>query len=309
MTTELHDIASNNRILRDEAVKTERELEFARADLRREAEAAANSREEASSLLRQVRDLRANAESNDVLRAKLGLTRAELDTTAALLGLQRQKEEMLGAEVAAARMEVAAGRRETAAAAQEAERWRTLWGAAKRSLSALCAETRIPGLAHMVRAGGFLIGRESQPSGLPKDLIPLREYSDTRFHAARACVTLSSDLSEAPYREYVIPFDLDRLTAVSLAIRPLLQGSSGIAGVEIVSGGSEIVAHVRLPLAGIDGDGITEFQLPVPVIGLKRNWFLRVFVKDAGAPVAVYELARGVLLRGATQFFPLVLFR
>jgi len=309
MTTELHDIAAHNRILRDEAAKAERELEFARADLRREAAAAAASQEEASSLERQIRDLETNLESNDVLRAKLGLTRAELETTAALLGLERQKEEALASELAAARLEAAAAGRETAAAAQEAERWKTFWGGARRSLSALCAEASAPARAPMARVGGFLIGRESQARGLPGHLVPLRQYSDRQFGAARACVTLSSDLSEAPYREYVIPFDLDRLTAVSVAIRPLLPGSAGIAGVEVVSAGSEIVAHVRLRLGAIDGDGITEFQLPAPVAGLKRNWLLRVFVKDADAPVAVYELARGGLLRGATQFFPLVLFR
>ena len=302
MTTELHDTAAYNRILRDEAAGIGRELESARVDLRREAAGAAASQAEASSLMGQVRDLRANLESNDVLRAKLGLTRAELETVTALLGLQRQKEEALGSEVAAVR-------REAVAAAHEGERWKTLWGAAKRSLSALCAEARTPELAHMVRAGGFLIGRDSQHQGLPKLFVALREYCDGHFHAARACLVLSNDLSEVPYREYAIPFELDRLTSVSLAIRPLLPGFSGIVGIEIVSADSEILTQVCLQLAALHRDGITEFQLPAPLTGLKKNWLLRVFVKDVDAPVQVYELARGALLRGATQFFPCVLFQ
>ena len=301
-TIELHDTAAYNRILRDEAAGIGRELESARVDLRREAAGAAASQAEASSLMGQVRDLRANLESNDVLRAKLGLTRAELETVTALLGLQRQKEEALGSEVAAVR-------REAVAAAHEGERWKTLWGAAKRSLSALCAEARTPELAHMVRAGGFLIGRDSQHQGLPKRFVALREYCDGHFHAARACLVLSNDLSEVPYREYAIPFELDRLTSVSLAIRPLLPGFSGIVGIEIVSADSEILTQVCLQLAALHRDGITEFQLPAPLTGLKKNWLLRVFVKDVDAPVQVYELARGALLRGATQFFPCVLFQ
>jgi hypothetical protein len=302
MTTELHDIAAYNRILRDEAAGIGRELESARVDLRRQAAAAAASQEEVSSLMRQIRDLQANLESNDVLRAKLGLTRAELETTATLLLLQRQKEEALSVEVAAAR-------RDTAVAASDAERWKTLWGAAKRSLSTLCAEARIPAPAHMVRAGGFIIGRESQAESLLKRLVPLREYCDRHFHAARACLVLSSDLSEVPYREYAIPFELDRLASVSLAIRPLLPGFSGIVGIEIVSADSEILAHVRLQLAALQSDGITEFQLPAPLAGLRKGWLLRVFVRDVDPPVQVYELARGALLRGATQFFPCVLFQ
>jgi SAM-dependent methyltransferase len=301
-TIELHDTAAYNRILRDEAAGIGRELESARVDLRREAAGAAASQADASSLMGQVRDLRANLESNDVLRAKLGLTRAELETVTALLGLQRQKEEALGSEVAAVR-------REAVAAAHEGERWKTLWGAAKRSLSALCAEARTPELAHMVRAGGFLIGRDSQHQGLPKRFVALREYCDGHFHAARACLVLSNDLSEVPYREYAIPFELDRLTSVSLAIRPLLPGFSGIVGIEIVSADSEILTQVCLQLAALHRDGITEFQLPAPLTGLKKNWLLRVFVKDVDAPVQVYELARGALLRGATQFFPCVLFQ
>ncbi len=77
--------------------------------------AAAASKEEASALVQQISDLQTTLESSEVLTAKLGLTHAELETTATLLSLARQKEELLGAEIATAK-------RQVAAAAQDAER-------------------------------------------------------------------------------------------------------------------------------------------------------------------------------------------
>jgi hypothetical protein len=136
----------------------------------------------------------------------------------------------------------------------------------------------------------------------------MREYCDRHFGTARACIAIGGDLTEVPYREYVIPFELDRLTAVSLAVRPLVPESSGVLGVEIVSARNEILAHVRRELTGIQRDGISEFRLADPINGLGKNWLLRVFVRDAETPVSVYELVRGALFRGATQSFPLVSF-
>jgi Methyltransferase domain len=301
LITELHDTAAYNRILRDDAVRMERELEFAGAELRRESAAAAASQEEVSSLVRRNQDLKANQESNDVLRAKLALTRAELETTTTLLGLLRQTEEGLSGEITTAR-------REAAAAVQEAERWKILWSAAKRSLSAIAVESRIPEFAQVARVGGFIIGRDRQIQRLPSGFGPLREYCDRHFRTARACIVLGGDLTEVPYREYVIPFALDRLTSVSLAIRPLVPESPGILGIEIVSARSEILAHVRGELSAVHRDGVTEVPLPAPLNGLQKNWLLRVFVRDAGTPVSVYELVRSGLFQGITQSFPLVSF-
>jgi hypothetical protein len=207
-------------------------------------------------------------------------------------------------------VEIASAKRQAGAATQDAERQKTLFAAAKRSLGSLCAEARILPRTHLMRAGGFFVAREGSPRRLPGRFAPLQDYCDRHFHAAKAAVVLSDDLGEAPYREYEIPFELDRLTSVLLAIRPLLPGSSGIAGIEIVSAESEILAQTHLPLTAIHPDEITRFQLSVPLSGLKNTWLLRVFVRDADAPVPIYELAlaTGGLLRGATQFFPFVLF-
>jgi hypothetical protein len=298
LTAELHDTAAHNRVLRDEAVRIERELEFARADLRRESLAAAKLLEEIISLKGQNYELKANLESNVVLRAQLGLTRAELETTATLLAVERQKGEGLSSETATA----------PAAAVDDAERWKKLWNAAKRSLSAITVEPCIPEFSQVTRLGGFIIGRDRQLRGLPIRFGPLREYCDRHFRTAGACIVLGADLAQMPYREYVIPFALDRLSSVSFAIRPLLPESPGVLGVEVVTASSEILVNACRALTTIPRDGVAEFRMTAPLTGLEKNWLLRVFVREAGMPVSVYELVRSSLIRGTTQSFPLVSF-
>src|SRR5260370_23964661 len=123
----------------------------------------------------------------------------------------------------------------------------------------------------------------------------MREYCDCYFRTGRACIVLGGDLAEVPYRQYTIPFALDRLSAVSFAIRPLVPESSGVLGVEIVSARSEILAHVRRELPTIDRDGMAEFRMAAPLTGLEEDWFLRVFLRDAGTPGSVYEFVRSAL--------------
>ena len=297
LTTELNDTSTYNRILRDEAARVERELELVLAERRRESVAAAALLEEVSSLKRQNHELKATLESNGLLRAKLALTEAELEATAALLALQLQKEEGLSNKSATA-----------PAAVVEDPGWERLWSAAKRSLRAIPVEPYVPGFCEATRLGGFIIGRDRQLEGLPIRFGPLREYCDRHFRTGRACIVLGGDLAEMPYREYMIPFALDRLNAVSFAIRPLAPESSGVLGIEVVSAGSEILVHACRELTTIDRDGVAEFRMTTPLTALKKNWLLRVFVRESDAPVSVYELATSVFIGGNPQSFPLVLF-
>jgi hypothetical protein len=272
ISTGLHEIAAYNRMLRDELATTRENL----------------------------RVLQAGLESNTVLQAKLSLTQAELEATSALLGIGRRKEESLNAEVAAARGDLMA-------ATEEIDRWKGLYSIARRSLDDLYAEARtlpMPGMG----VAGFVIGRRREPEQLGDRFVALREYCDRQFHAAGACLVFSGDLNSVPYREYEIPFDLDTLNSISLAIRPLLPGSAGTAGIEIVSADCKILAQTMLPLADVEPGAITEFRLPVPLTGLRKTWLLRVFVRGAEAPVPLYELAKGTLFRGVTQFLPFVSF-
>jgi SAM-dependent methyltransferase len=307
MSAELHDTAVYNRILRDEASRIGRELESARSDLRRESAALAAAQDEAFSLREDLRILQMGMEPIAVLNAKLSLTQAELEATAALLAIQRQKDESLNAEVAAARRGLIVATGEVVAASQAIERWKALHTIARRSLAELYAEARtLP--SPVVRVAGFVIGRRRTPHLMSDRFVAVRDYCDRYFHAARASLVLGGDLNEVSYREYEIPFDLDSLKSISLAIRPLLPGSAGNLGIEIVSSESQILVQTLLPLADVKPGAITEFRLPVPLTGLRKTWLLRVFVRGADAPVPLYELAKGALFRRETQFFPFVSF-
>ena len=298
-TAELDDAAARNRVLADEGARTARELDFSRADLRRESGLAAAAQQEVATLSERVHELEVNRESNEVLRAKLALTRAELETTATLLALQRQKEEALTSEIAAARAEAAS-------AMQQAEQCRALWGAAARAFSSLSLENRIPEFVNAVRVAGFLLGRHGQLTGLPQEFASLRAYSDQHFGSSRASVMLGGDLNNVPYREYVIPFGVNRLASITAAVKPFLPDSSGFFGVEVVSPDNKILAHVRQRLSTVSDSGLVTVTLPAALSGLDSGWSLRIFVRDAIAPVGLYELARGALLRAKVQYYPFV---
>jgi hypothetical protein len=134
-----------------------------------------------------------------------------------------------------------------------------------------------------------------------------RDYSVRLFRAPRAHIVLSSDLNNVPYREYVIPFPLDRLTSIALTVKPLLSPPSGTVGVEIVSASSEILAQTRRELKS-NLDGVTVFDLPFALTNLAENWLLRVFVQEVDGPVSLYELVSDPLFRGQARTLPLVLF-
>jgi hypothetical protein len=120
---------------------------------------------------------------------------------------------------------------------------------------------------------------------------------------------LATDLNSISYREYEVPFDVGCLMSVSLAIRPLLFGSPGTAGIEIVSAEGDILAQTVQLLEAIAPGQVTEFRLPVPLMNLQKTWLLRVFVRGADAPVPIYELAQAALFRSVTKWFPLVSFQ
>ena len=150
LTTELHDSSAHNRILRDDAARSERELEFARADLRRESAAATASQEQASSLAGQVRHLQANLESNEVLRAKHDFDLGGARNHGSSIGLRTPQRRDFAIELASVRRELAAG-------AQDAGQSRTSVGCRETiSQRVRWREARFPAPVHMVRKAGGL---------------------------------------------------------------------------------------------------------------------------------------------------------
>lgn len=132
----------------------------------------------------------------------------------------------------------------------------------------------------------------------------LRSFTEKHLlNTSRPQLALSDDLRNIPYREYLIPVKQEDLCRVTLAIRPLMRGTQGLVGIEIVSKDKAVVAQVVLPLASVAPDAPTHFELPVPTT-LEQNWHLRIFVKDSDVPVGLYEVSEYSLIRKRYKYFP-----
>lgn len=251
----------------------------------------------------RLRALQMGPEAPSILKARLAVTQAELETTTTVLALQRQKEAGLSEELEAAK-------RDVESATRESQRLATLWDSARRSLDRLTAEPRLAAPVPLLRLGGLLVGRDDARKGGPVEFGEIRKYSERQFRgAARASLVLTGDLRDIPYLEYPIRLNASGITRLRVAFRPLLPGSSGLVGVELVSPAMEIVAHVTMPLTGVAPSGEADFAMPSALSFDGKPWYLRIFVRDSIAPVQVYELERGGLIRGRTRHLPFVMFQ
>ncbi|MBL8379796.1 MAG: methyltransferase domain-containing protein [Burkholderiales bacterium] len=138
----------------------------------------------------------------------------------------------------------------------------------------------------------------------------LRAYTEGRFRDGHAWrLQLSVDLRTVPFREYRIESRQQTLSCLGFAIRPLLRARAGVVGIEIVSHDERIIAQTMLPLANLDPFQPAEFMLSEVLGPLFPGWRVRVFVRDAPIPVAVYEIARPRLLRPEPVLAPFAIFR
>ena len=308
-TEALHEVknelsVANTRIAELEAAarRSEEELRIARDYLRREAVAAEALRKEGGVLMEQVRVLRANFESCEVLKAKSALLQAELEAVSALLNLARKRESQLESDL---RDSQAA----CAAAAQDSLRWNVLWNGAKESMAALTEDIRSVPSAPVLRLGAFGVSRSlprPEPAGRLERLeVYCREHIPGARHAA---ISLGPDLRQLPYTEYRLDIDISTLRAISVAVCPRQCSAGGMLGVEVVNVNSSILGQVLLPLADIAVSGLAIFRFPEPLVELRSGWLLRVFCRNAESPVIIYELWRSAALKNARRIFPLVRF-
>ncbi|WP_316172288.1 class I SAM-dependent methyltransferase [Bradyrhizobium sp. SZCCHNRI3037] len=146
--------------------------------------------------------------------------------------------------------------------------------------------------------------------GLWRDVSPafakLKAYSQRAFRRRGYRLSLSPDIRAAEYREYSITIGVSRLSAVELAIVPLVR-SSGVIGIELVSKKNQIVAQSTVDLEAITAERPTRFQLPEPV-SLTPGWALRVFARGVAAPVILYELVHPAPIRRAPRVQPFSVF-
>lgn len=132
----------------------------------------------------------------------------------------------------------------------------------------------------------------------------LKSYSKEHLlNTSRPVLILGGDLRNMPYREYLVSAGQNNLSVVSLAVRPLIRGTQGLIGIEVVSSNKEVVAQSVIALNEINPDLPTRFELPVPV-ALKKNWYLRIFVKEADVPVGLYEVCEYSIMKKRTKYSP-----
>ena len=241
-------------------------------------------------------DLRALlAGANEAAKARLALVRAELEAASGMLAWFQSKEATWTAEMAGKDVELSAARR--------AE---SLWPEARNTVDNLYAQISGQRISWRSRLAALLGRRDAMWDAIGPPFASIKAYTATHFRSGRRGLrfVLGGDLRYLPFHEYRVPFRCEQLTLVTLAVRPLLPAAHGLVGVEVVAPDAGVVAQATLPLASVSAVEPSHFMLPAPVNGLASGWCLRVFVRDADVPVALYELVRGSLIGGETLHVP-----
>ncbi|WP_123902456.1 glycosyltransferase family 2 protein [Pseudomonas soli] len=149
--------------------------------------------------------------------------------------------------------------------------------------------------------------QSGEGASLSSSFDSLVHYTAAFFKGARGHRTrMSLDLGAVNYFEVTMPEAVESLREISLALRPMLPSSRGVLGVEIVSSEQAIVGQSTVPLNSVQVGAPTNLTLPVALTQLKANWLLRVFVRDAEAPVFIYEIERKSLFRRRRTYVPLL---
>ena len=297
LTESLLGLGRETSALKEHAAATAVDLQSAKGELAKWQSECIASTTTLRSVMQTNQELRSRLEDTEVLKARMALLKADHELSNGLLAWYRSKEASWSTESARLKEEVAA-----------AHLSRRRWEEDKKIVSELYAQltayrpSRLKGVASHFRNGDVLWESVSPA------FYEIKSYTEQHFRrSSRARLVLGVDLAAISYREYVIPFDLDRLTKVSLAIRPLQYTTEGAVGVEIVSSEPRVVTQVSVPLRDVRHDVATEFILPLCVCDLTKSWSLRVFVRDATAPVALWELMMYSALRARIDYMPFVL--
>jgi len=259
-------------------------------------EAALNIRQEYENSKKENQELRTQIESVELIRVKNALLKAEIEASNGLLAWYQSHEELWFAESSRLKNEL------TVASLSKDN-----WDESKKITGEVYAQMTAYRSSRMARLASFFIKASTLWDSVAPQFSELKAYSAKHFwRSSRVCFVLGDDLGSMPYREYAIPFRMDNLSKVSLAIRPLLPTSQGIVGIEIISSDLRVVAQVSLPLSGIDPDRPTDFIISAPLTDLGESWSLRVFVRGAEVPVAIYELIKYSVFRRRINYMPFV---
>lgn len=289
------------------------------------AEAHSNSSATHQAILDQIqenKELRSRLEVSAIADAKVALVKTELVAANGIIEWYRAKEESWNVEQHRLQQDLLNAQQATKKAtltqspiAQQVKHLNLALSTAENKanqsrqealqvIDSLQSEVREYRSSRSLQLVSLYKSKSSLWNSISPAFTQLRTFTEKHLlKTSRPVLTLGDDLRNVPYREYLMPLRQENLCAVLLAVRPLMRGQIGLLGVEIVSNNDEVVAHIVLPLAEVDPEVPTRFELPTAAT-LDANWYLRVFARDADVPVALYEVSQYSIMKKRTKYFP-----
>lgn len=284
----LQDLRSQNNHLNvqlaamlEKFLLAQNQMHDTKIDLARTQEELAVQGDTLAAVRKENQELRSQHETAEAIRAKSIALNAQLELTNHLL------ERYRAAEV----------------------RWKIEEKALEAELVAAKQANSSRGLSSRIQ---FFKSVLSHTNPLWKSVSPafssLKSYTEEFIANPRdARLELSGDLRKVPYREYLITGLTVPTSSLSFAISSSTPASNGQVGVEIVSASQQILVQVIIPLRNVDPNSPTVFALTTPIGEVGPKWGLRIFVRDADVPVAVYEMV-SYRLFGRVKRLPFAVF-
>lgn len=256
-------------------------------------------REDNITLKENNQELRSQQENLESLKTKMILLKTEIEVTNGLLSWHQSRESSWSSEFSRIKEELTV-----------ANQFKNQWEEGKKLAGELYAQVSTYRSSRLARVASFFRRKDRLWESVSSAFYEIKSYTAKHFRrSSRTNLVLGDDLGSMAYREYLIPFKIVSLSKVSLAIRPLLPTLQGEVGIEIVSSEQRVVAQVSLPLSGIQPDAPTDFIISTALVDLGETWLLRVFVRNAEVPVAVYELAKYPMFSRKINYMPFVFFQ
>lgn len=265
------------------------------------------------------RELRTRLEVAAKVNAKVALLKAELEAADGVIGWFRAKEASWDGEISHLQAELNKAQQAHSSLQEEALRLNgELHHAqqvsnnhrdeARQVVQSLYRELMDYRTSRSIRIASSLKRNDALWNAVSPAFELVKAYTASHLRKmSKARLILGDDLCTIPYREYQMPLALNSLSSVTLAICPLLKATQGVVGIEVVSSNQEVIAQSVQPLVTINPDVPTHFSIAAPIASLGKNWFLRVFVKDADIPVSIYEQVHYSITKQNIKYLPFAL--
>lgn len=283
---------------RTELAETQAALASARAD-------ATANRQNATLLIQQNHTLLRKLEDSDRLRTLVGTLGAEVDAANNLLSWYRTEQASLQQQLELHGTVNSEQARQFDALQADFQQMTAEHRRIAQDMAALWSEN-VAQRTSRLRALAIALKPGIDPfAHVAPSFRALAQFVADHYRpSGKSRLELSADLCGIPYQEYRLTGGATAARSLKLAVRALLPPTGGSIGIEIVSGGA-ILDQVVLPLDRLDLDAPVVFPLGRS-LDLGGPWLLRVFARDAGVPVTVYEVIQYGILRRSMRKIPFV---